>query len=221
MNYLAHGYRFLENPPFLAGTALPDFLSVVDRRVRLRSRRIVELFPELGGAEREVATGVLQHLRDDDVFHGCPIFLMLEAELTARFRRVIPDRFDHRPPFLGHIVTELLLDAEISERFPGSIGGWYSAMEAISGDWIQSVVNRLAVRSTTNLAGFLSKFLTARVLCDYVSDERLLFRLNQVLRRVTLPEIDEQCLGVLRDGRRLLRQHAESLLLAVETAPAA
>ena len=33
MNYFAHGVRFLEDPYFLAGTAVPDWLSVVDRRV--------------------------------------------------------------------------------------------------------------------------------------------------------------------------------------------
>ena len=218
MNYLAHGYRFLEQPFRLAGTALPDCLSVVDRRVRLRSRRVLEVLPQLAGAERELAEGVLQHLRDDDVFHACPTFLMLESEMTSRFRRVIPDRFDHRPPFLGHIVTELLLDAVIAEQIPGALSGWYRAMEQVSGEWIQGVVNRISVRGTSGLSEFLAKFLGARVLADYGDNARLLLRLNQVLRRVTLPAIDGDCLGVLEDGRRLLRQHAGVLLRAVETA---
>lgn len=216
MNYLAHGYRFLETPLRLAGTALPDCLSVVDRRVRLRGRRIRGLLEELSDEEREVAEGVLQHLRDDDVFHSCPIFLMLESELTGRFRQVLRDRFDHRPPFLGHIVTELLLDAAIAEEFPGVLERWYRAMETVSAEWIQAVVNRLATNSTLDLPTFLGKFLGARVLFDYLDDERLLVRLNQVLRRVTLPEIDAACLPVLGAGRLLLRKHAGELLRAVE-----
>ena len=36
MNYFAHGYRYIDRPWFLAGTALPDWLNVVDRRVRVR-----------------------------------------------------------------------------------------------------------------------------------------------------------------------------------------
>jgi hypothetical protein len=218
MNYLAHGYRFLESPLRLAGTALPDCLSVVDRRVRLRSRRIRGLLNELSAEEREVAEGVLQHLRDDDMFHTCPTFLMLESELTGRFRRVLTDRFDHRPPFLGHIVTELLLDAAIAEEQPGLLEGWYRSMETISGEWIQAVVNRLATHTTFELPAFLGKFLGARVLFDYLDDQRLLVRLNQVLRRVTLPEIDSECLPVLSTGRLLLRKHARELLQAVEPA---
>ncbi|MFM7057262.1 MAG: hypothetical protein ACKO2P_10110 [Planctomycetota bacterium] len=218
MNYLAHGYRFLESPLRLAGTALPDCLSVVDRRVRLRGRRIRELLDQLSAEEREVAEGVLQHLRDDDLFHACPTFLMLESELTGRFRRVLTDRFDHRPPFLGHIVTELLLDAVIAEEHPGVLEGWYRSMESVSGEWIQTVVNRLATQSTLGLPTFLGKFLNARVLFDYLDDERLLVRLNQVLRRVTLPEIDGECLSVLSTARLLLRKHARALLQAVERA---
>ena len=39
MNYLAHGWRFANDPYFLAGTAAPDWLSVIDRKTRLRSRK--------------------------------------------------------------------------------------------------------------------------------------------------------------------------------------
>ena len=216
MNYLAHGYRFLQTPLRLAGTALPDCLSVVDRRVRLRSRRIRGLLAELSSEEREVAEGVLQHLRDDDVFLACPTFLMLESELTGRFRRVLGDRFDHRPPFLGHIVTELLLDAVIAEEQPGVLEGWYRSMETVSADWIQSVVNRLATQSTLGLPAFLGKFLGARVLFDYLDDERLLVRLNQILRRVTLEPLDDRFLAILTEGRQLVYRHGADLLLAVE-----
>ena len=37
MNYFAHGHRFVDDPYFLAGTAVPDWLSVVDRKVRVRA----------------------------------------------------------------------------------------------------------------------------------------------------------------------------------------
>ncbi len=47
MNYFAHGYRFIDDPYFMAGTALPDWLSVADRRVRIRPKHL------LGGAAED------------------------------------------------------------------------------------------------------------------------------------------------------------------------
>ena len=217
MNYLAHGYRFLDNPLKVAGTAVPDWLSVVDRQVRIRSRRVHAHLDLLDSNDRTIADGMLQHLRDDDLFHRSPRFLMLEAELSVRFRRLMPDPFDHRPPFLGHIVTELLLDAFIADQVSGSLEGYYAAMDQVQPLMVQQLVNRVASRSTDRLAEFIQKIHAARILYDYADNERLLGRLNQVLRRVTLPPMDERCLSVLREARELLGLHGAELLAAVES----
>ncbi len=217
MNYLSHGYRFLDDPLKLAGTAVPDWLSVVDRKVRVRSRRVREHFASLEHEDRSIAEGMLQHLRDDDLFHRCPRFLMLESELSMRFRRLIPDPFDHRPPFLGHIVIELLLDSVIAEEHPSVLENYYRALGDVSPLQIEQLVNRIASRSTDQLAAFIQKFTAARILYDYADDERLLHRLNQVLRRVTLPPLEDACVSVLRDARRLIRLHGSELLHAVES----
>lgn len=216
MNYLSHGYRFLDNPHKLAGTAVPDWLSVVDRKVRIRSHRVNQHIGLLGGTDASLADGMLQHLRDDDLFHRSATFLMLESELSVRFRRLMPDPYDHRPPFLGHIVVELLLDWVISEQVPEVLMEYYRALGEVSPQQIEQLVNRLASRSTDRLAEFVSHFHSARFLFDYANDERLLTRLNQVLRRVTLPPLDEQAINVFREARQLLMVHAADLLTAVE-----
>jgi hypothetical protein len=79
MNYLAHGYRFIDRPLFLAGTAVPDWLCVSDRQTRVRSRRIQAAQHQLSETERQVADGISQHLQDDDVFHRLGKFAFLEA----------------------------------------------------------------------------------------------------------------------------------------------
>ncbi len=218
MNYLAHGFRFLDSPLMVAGTAVPDWLSVADRKVRVRSRRVTEHLAALGTDERRIADGMLQHLSDDDRFHRCPCFVMLEAELSLRFRRLMPDPFDHRPPFLGHIVTELMLDAVITERTPEILKRYYSALDEVSSTQVEALVNRVAAKSTDRLSGFIDQFRASRFLFDYLDDARLLHRLNQVLRRVTLPTLDDRSVAVLRDVRRLLRSHADELLQSVEPA---
>lgn len=216
MNYLAHGYRFISSPLMLAGTAVPDWLSVVDRQVRVRSRVVTARFDELDATGREVATGILQHLDDDDRFHRCPRFMLLESAVSAMFRAFMPDQFDHRPPFLGHVLTELMLDAVIAERDPKVLRTYYQAMQHVAADEIQNVVNLLARFQTDRLSGFIDQFRRVQFLFDYLDDRSLLARLNQVLRRVKLPGISEETLPVLAEARRLVRIHADELLHWVE-----
>ena len=54
MNYFAHGRPFVDDPYFLAGTAVPDWLNVVDRRVRVRSKQ-ARLFVDSADAARGAA----------------------------------------------------------------------------------------------------------------------------------------------------------------------
>jgi len=217
MNYLAHGFRFLSQPAFTAGTAVPDWLSVVDRRVRVRRRRLAAELPTLSQNQdaEQMVRGMLQHLDDDDRFHRSETFLTLESELGVRFRRIMPEPYDHRPGFLGHIVCELMLDATLAERHPELTGEYYRVLAAVAPDTVQAVVNQVATRTTEDLSAFVEHFLRSRFLYDYLQDVSLLGRLNQVLRRVTLPALDEGCLPVLRDARLLLRQSADDLLQAV------
>src|SRR5947207_1119796 len=124
MNYFAHAIRFLDRPYFLAGTALPDWLSVVDRRVRLRARHVAAFSDGTGTPAAELAAGVLQHLEDDAWFHKTAAFAIASAELTVLFRKSLPVDDRHRPAFLGHILTEMLLDAVLIERHPERLTGY-------------------------------------------------------------------------------------------------
>src|SRR5690349_20063006 len=74
LNYFAHAIRHLDRPYFLAGLAAPDWLSVVDRKVRVRSRQLTPLLAELTDIDHEIAAGILQHLDDDHWFYGTAAF---------------------------------------------------------------------------------------------------------------------------------------------------
>ncbi len=69
MNYLAHGWPFLDDPYFLAGTAVPDWLSVADRQVRARGKQAVPLGNDDDLRVAAVARGIVQHHEDDRWFH--------------------------------------------------------------------------------------------------------------------------------------------------------
>src|SRR5215471_18395046 len=140
MNYFAHGMRFVDRPYFLAGTALPDWLSVADRKVRLRARNVEPFADGSGTPAAELAAGVLQHLEDDGWFHKTAAFAIASAELTVAFRDALPADDGHRPAFLGHILTEMLLDAVLIDRGPALLQEYYAALEQIDGRLVEESV---------------------------------------------------------------------------------
>ncbi len=63
MNYLSHGFRFVHDPYFVAGTALPDWMSVLDRRNRARSAIAAELVDDADANLAAMARGVMRIMR--------------------------------------------------------------------------------------------------------------------------------------------------------------
>src|SRR5437870_2879505 len=141
MNYFAHGCGFVDNPYFLAGTAVPDWLNVVDRRVRVRARLAESLLAELrsDGSHAaasdprlaDVARGVLQHCHDDAWFHESRAFAELSLELCRRLRDVLAADDGFRPHFLGHVLVEILLDAALIADDPARLQAYYRAIAGI------------------------------------------------------------------------------------------
>lgn len=219
MNYLSHGYRFLDDPWFLAGTAVPDWLSVVNRRMRARARLVEPIVASTDDdATRQLGKGILQHHHDDAVFHTCETFVRLEAEAAAMFRNIMPDRYDHRPGFLGHVVVELLLDTIIEEREPGTLDRYYSALNSIDPLMLERLINSMATRTSDKLAWFVQRFHEERFLADYVTNDGLLYRLNQVMKRVKLSAIPDEALALLTKLRPIVRENADGMLDAVAAA---
>ena len=211
MNYLAHGYRYLDRPWFLAGTAIPDWLSVADRKVRIRPRHLTA-FVDRPGVAAEIAAGAQQHLDDDQWFHGTRTFFDVSTELAVLFREMPELNDGFRPGFLGHIVTELLMDAELIERHSGLIDDYYAAMDSVEASRVQQFVNEVSPRKAENLARFIDIFRQSQFLRDYVRSDRLLFRINQVMQRVRLPKLPDDVTRILDTGRTIVGDRLDELL---------
>lgn len=212
MNYFAHGMRFIDRPYLLAGTAVPDWLRVADPKCRVRPRHCEPFTDSSDPIEAELAAGILQHLEDDRWFHRSAAFYEVSGELTRRFRDCLSPSDDHRTAFLGHITTELLLDGVLIEEYPEVLDGYYRAMQRLDPDAIQTCINRMAARPTSRLAGLIPLFLREQFLRDYCSPERLLYRLNQVLRRIKLNLLPESATAVLVAGRSIVEAESGRLL---------
>jgi hypothetical protein len=222
MNYLAHGWRFAAEPCFLAGTAAPDWLSVINRRVRLRSRRAAKHVADTDPVVAAVARGVVQHHADDAWFHGTRAFNELSLTFAVRLRGALPGDEGFRPSFLGHILVELLLDAALGEEDLRRLDAYYAALAALDAAAIQKAIVRLvsgpldraaaAEEPSCAVQRLIARFLDERFLYDYLDDARLLVRLNHVMRRVGLPALPDQVAELLPEMRAVVRRRRDELL---------
>lgn len=214
MNYFAHGFRYIDSPYFLAGTAVPDWLSVADRKVRMREKRVEPILNTDNPVIREVASGIRQHLDDDGWFHKQTKFVLLCGEMTQIIKQVIGTDDGFRPSFLGHIVSEMLLDSVLIARDEQRLEDYYRALDEVNPQHVESAVNLIGRESTTRLVRFIELFRRERFLFDYLDMNSLLYRLNQVMRRVKLQALPDKFTECLEAGRELVEQRASEILPA-------
>jgi hypothetical protein len=219
MNYFAHGRAFVDDPYFLAGTAVPDWLSVVDRRVRVRSRDAQRHVDASDQCVARVAAGIVQHCRDDEWFHATRAFAETSLALCGMLRQRLPTDLGFRPHFLGHILVEILLDATLVAEEPQRLAAYYASLDTLDGAAVEAAVNAISPRPAHHLGYFIALFSRERFLCDYADDGKLLFRVNQVMRRVGLPLLPPELCDWFPEARSLVAARKSELLQVATPAP--
>lgn len=204
MNFLCHALPYLDDPLVAACTAVPDWLSVVDRKIRARERLAVAVLDSDDEAVRAVAEGILHHIRDDRWFHTTSAFVETNLELAVALRDRLPGDRGFRPMFVSHVVIEVLLDAFWIRDRPEIGRRYYETIDSLPTERIERCVNKITGRPTDRLAATIRRFAKARFLYDYLDHRQLLMRLNQVMHRVGLDELPHSVLPWL--------QHAEELV---------
>jgi len=227
MNFLAHGFRFLDFPYVVAGTAVPDWLSVLDRRTRARSKNAIPFLDSSDEEVRQLATGIVQHHRDDLWFHSSRLFNETMLRFAVELRDQLPGDEGFRPSFVGHILVEILIDATLIKRDEKLLEIYYEAIRTVSAEKVEGIVSRISNSGLTTshigtsdlsnvhskgLADVMNRFADARFLYDYANDNKLLFRLNQVMARVGLPLLPAELLPWFADARRVIDFRCDALL---------
>ena len=212
MNYFAHGHAHLDDPYFLAGTAVPDWLNVVNRRAKVRANHVAKFVDERDPHFSAIAKGIAQHHQDDAWFHHSRSFAELSLQLTVAARDALDRDAGFRPSFLGHILVEILLDAQLIDEQPLRLQRYYDALSAVDPDVVADAVGRIAGQPLPLLAAFIPRFIAERFLPDYLDDEKLLGRLNQVLRRVNLPPLPAEFREILPAARQQVAARKDELL---------
>jgi hypothetical protein len=216
MNYLAHARRYLDEPYFVAGTAIPDWLNVVDRRLRVRRRHAEPYVSHPNAPLAAIARGVLQHHHDDAWFHQTRTFAELSLEFTVSVREVLAGDKGMRVFFLGHILVEVLLDAQLADQDPHLLDRYYQALSQVDPVKVAGAVGHMSGRAAEPLAELIPRFIAERFLWDYADDDKLLWRLNQVMTRVRLSPLPDQVLEIFPAARLRVAQWATQLLVPNE-----
>ena len=219
MNYFAHGRHFVDDAYFLAGTALPDWLGVVDRRIRLRSRDVAPFVESSDSRLAAIARGVTRHHEDDAWFHATAAFTEVSWDLTDRAQSVLPDDEGFRPSFLGHILVEILLDSVLIEEDPSQLEAYCAALDSLDAEVVERLVGQMAAREVRRLAQMLPRFSQERFLSDYRDDAKLWFRLNQVMCRVGLPALPSRFQTIFPAARKLVGRFRDDLLRRPQPLP--
>jgi acyl carrier protein phosphodiesterase len=212
VNYLSHGYRHIERPWVLAGTALPDWLSVGDRRSRVSPEALEHVASHADARTRDLAEGVRRHLDDDARFHTSAVFRATEDEVTLRLRAAHAHEPRQRSRFLAHVLVEQLLDAWIMARHPDALSRYYDALESVDVGELTARATPWLSRPPTRLAEVVGRFRSSRFLAGYTEDASLVERLAGVARRVGLPPLATGTRAVASATRRLVDDRAQELL---------
>jgi len=210
MNYVAHAMGSIEDPYRLAGTAVPDWIRVSDRRSRLHTARL--LADATDSHEAALASGIRRHFDDDRWFHRTSAFQELSADFTRRIAALEPENRHMRAFFLGHVLVELLLDAALIERDPDVLPRYYDSLAQVDPEVIGRVAGGWTEPSAERVARFAERFRQERFLFDYLDDRKLMHRLAQISRRVRLARLPDGIERLLPNARERVRGSADALM---------
>jgi hypothetical protein len=135
-------------------------------------------------------------------------------QFSKRIQQHCVDASDMRTSFLGHILVELLLDAELIARDPRRLERYYAAVHRTDATQVAAWIEQMSCNSVGDLAAFIPRFVSVRFLADYANDDSLCYRVNQVLNRVGLTELPKTFCELLPDLRKQVAQNAQTLMTA-------
>ncbi len=161
---------------------------------------------------RDVAGGITSHIRDDRWFHSGETFVRMNLEFAVQLRDLLPGDSGFRPTFVGHILIEMLLDANYLVDDRDKVEAYYALFASLPLAEIEGCVNRITGKPCDKIASTMERFADIRFLFDYEHDDTLLMRLNQVMNRVGLAQLPEAVRDWLPEARAAVRSNHQRLL---------
>jgi hypothetical protein len=205
VNYLAHALAFLDGDdadgqgPFrIAGTSLPDWLRVVDKKARLRPDVLDAVVIDDDARFAALRDGARRHHDDDLRFHADDAFDAVAASVAARLRALDPGL---RASTLGHVLVEMLVDAALMRQRPGLIERYYDVLDDVDEARVAAFARRATQRPLEHAEHLIDRFRRTRFLLAYRDDDGLLDCLVGVCRRAGLQPPPASSRAVIAEAR--------------------
>jgi hypothetical protein len=212
MNFLTHALPYFDEPLTVAGTAVPDWLSIVDRKVRAKSRRAEPFLESDDPALRSVARGIVHHYRDDAWFHSTRAFAETNLQFALELRDILQGDDGFRPSFVGHILIEMILDRLWIAEDRNWADQYYEILASLDSGLVGQCVEKVVGRELVGFPHVIERFIEARFLYDYLETDTLLVRLNQVMRRVKLIDLPQEVAQWLPRAVSIVQRRRQELL---------
>lgn len=212
MNCFSHALPSLDSAYVAAGSCVPDWLGAADRKCRAREKKARPFLDHDDPIVAAVAQGIVHHHQDDHWFHSNKTFQQMNIKFAVEIREILDGERGMRTGFVGHVLIELFLDAWLHAKFPGKLEYYYEQLESIDPAKIQAAVNLFATKKTDRLASAIQFVIKEKYLFDYAENDKTLYRINRVLKRIGLEEIDDRVLPWMETARERVYDRATELL---------
>ena len=216
MHFLSHYHvdRGQNNPLFVLGALLPDiaphFTKTYNSKIRNRQWSLNE--PELS-----IHRGVLRHYEVDAIFHSSLIFRESCIYSASCMAASGLDREKYRFWFLGHIVTEVLLDRQLILTDRDMVKEYYEMLSSVDINKFDAYLNFIVSEEekTKILTNFI-RFLDVKFLNYLEKMEGAAEGIIRTVHRatgVTFPDQDrERLIAALHNIENEMRYRSEKLL---------
>lgn len=203
MNYLSHFVVDcrLGNPYYNTGLILPDFTKSWVTTFKVNPSE--KLTPE----QTDLLKGCLRHYHSDRMFHASGFFAHYQEIVNQKLKSLPFSPNLNRKWFIGHVLTELLIDRNIVRYFNHLTDDFYEQLNRAQNDQIAGFLRAFGASETQDFLTGFDRFREVRYIYYYTDNNKFLYSLNRIMMRVGLPEMVESDRQLILEGILDLEQH--------------
>ncbi len=189
------------NPYYKTGLILPDF-----------AKRWVVSFKNnpsaiLSNHQTQLLEGALRHYQSDKQFHSSTFFSFYQELVNNKLKSLPFTPQLTRKWFIGHVLTELLIDRCIVRNFSEQADDFYANLLAADNKELNGLLSAYGVSDSGPFLEVFDHFRQVKYIYYYTDNNKFLYSLNRIMMRVGLPEMAPNDQQLMLEGILELEQN--------------